>query len=122
MTSDREPRRGRGELVVIKKLSLCREDIVIKSLIGLGIGLVPALILFRGRFIRGLLTGLGAGVGLGWGYGDCDTGLRSHGKYDSDRVRVISRPSYSSKDDEDEDRDGDGNNREEKDRRIKGDK
>jgi len=119
MSSD-SPRKDRGELVFLKRLSVCREDILIKSLIGLGVGLLPALLIFRGRFMRGLITGLGAGVGLGWGYGDCDVSLRSHGRY-SDRTRVTSGSNEepSGRDDEEDDRDS---KRDEKDLKRKKDK
>eukprot|EP01088_Endostelium_zonatum_P000757 TRINITY_DN11007_c0_g1_i1.p1 TRINITY_DN11007_c0_g1~~TRINITY_DN11007_c0_g1_i1.p1 ORF type:complete len:131 (+),score=45.08 TRINITY_DN11007_c0_g1_i1:120-512(+) len=74
---DIKNRIGKGTRSIFGRFERCGEDIAIKTGIGAIIGLLPALILFRGRGFRGFFLGMGSGVGLGWGYSDCDNGSRN---------------------------------------------
>ncbi|KAI0031653.1 hypothetical protein K488DRAFT_51649 [Vararia minispora EC-137] len=63
------PKPISSEDIVMQKYDRCLADIIVKSGIGFGVGLVASVILFRRRAWP---IALGTGFGAGMAYADCD--------------------------------------------------
>ncbi|KAH9968191.1 hypothetical protein BC827DRAFT_1170919 [Russula dissimulans] len=85
------PKPASSEDIVAQKYDRCLADLIVKSGIGLSVGVVASVLLFRRRaWPIALSTGFGAGAA----YADCD---RSFNPARISGVRVLPHPPAESK-------------------------
>ncbi|VDB86405.1 unnamed protein product [Peniophora sp. CBMAI 1063] len=85
------PKSPSSEDIVSQKYDRCMADLLVKSGIGFGVGVVASVILFRRR---GWPVALSTGFGAGMAYADCD---RSFNPARIQGVRVLTQEELKSK-------------------------